>query len=80
MRHINLDEYLKENRRKCRQIQLLLRSESNLRLVRSRPRDSDARRELANITKRRWELWIKSGKLKEIGERKYKIRMEGGKT
>lgn len=71
-KEIDFSKYVRENQTKFRRIIL---KNNKRRLPRRRPRNPKEREILLKLDKARWEKWIKEGKIKEIGEREWEIKL-----
>lgn len=75
MPRINFDEHIKVNRSRCRRYHLMMRKKRRSQPRREHLRDPDERASLIQVNLSRLTAWLADGTLKEIGPRKYRLRL-----
>jgi len=74
MRIVNLTEYIRENKVPYTITRLKY---GEKKLPSRRKRNPKEKEILYRLTEKRWENWIKSGKLKEIAPRQWRFTLKG---
>jgi len=72
MKRYNYDTFVREKKEKYFALRAKLERKH---LPRSRPRENDERNFLILRDRKRWQNWIKTGKLKELAPRCWRIKL-----
>ena len=73
---INFDQHVREMRPRARRYQIEQRARQHHRPARRRPRDADARQGLLQLAFKRRAKWLADGRLKKLGPRHYRVRLD----